>query len=261
MGSTMTSASSCRRGAQKEKELFNGEHLNECYLCDAGGNLILCDYCSKSFHPQCHIPPLTKIPPVDQYWKCCECRAPELVRRYKCGECHACLRQECKRCRYCRDMIKFGGHGILKQACVEKRCPNKRYALPANNFAVVASSSAVVGPIISNQREPDVLQDNGEVDDDDDDSKKKMVCHQDDDNESYQEEEGFYYPSDEADEESDSNENECFICEDGGGKSSKRSLVQYFVFRFLCFLNWLTTSCTVTTTYVDICRPGIMRLL
>lgn len=49
----------------------------------------------------------------------------------KCGECDACLREDCGKCVYCLDKPKFGGLLRLKQVCEHKRCPNKRYAPPA----------------------------------------------------------------------------------------------------------------------------------
>jgi hypothetical protein len=60
---------------QKKVKLipFEGEHDDDCYICYDGGELVCCDYCSKAFHPQCHIPPLTAIPGDD--WACCECKA------------------------------------------------------------------------------------------------------------------------------------------------------------------------------------------
>ncbi|KAL7543918.1 hypothetical protein ACHAXR_013297 [Thalassiosira sp. AJA248-18] len=114
---------------RKENSLFVGEHSRTCYICCSGGKLICCDYCEKVFHLSCHIPKLSQIP--SGVWKCCECRAVELTKRYKCGECSFCLREECQKCKFCKDMKKFGGNNILKQTCIEKRCPNKRYALPA----------------------------------------------------------------------------------------------------------------------------------
>lgn len=35
--------------------------------------LVCCDYCDKSFHKHCHLPPLHSIP--EGMWKCCECSA------------------------------------------------------------------------------------------------------------------------------------------------------------------------------------------
>lgn len=54
-----------------------------------------------------------------------------MTRASKCGACYACLRDNCGRCKFCLDKPRFGGQNILKQACVLKQCPNKRYAPPA----------------------------------------------------------------------------------------------------------------------------------
>ena len=35
-----------------------------------------------------------------------------------------CQQPECGECRACKDMIKFGGTGKSKQACMNRRCPN-----------------------------------------------------------------------------------------------------------------------------------------
>lgn len=40
------------------------DHNTYCDLCSKGGNLLLCDYCNLSFHPECLFPPLTVIPKV-----------------------------------------------------------------------------------------------------------------------------------------------------------------------------------------------------
>ena len=70
-----------------------------------GGSLLLCDFCDKSFHLGCHIPPLDSVPFGD--FKCCECTAPVMKELFHCGSCQICL------------------SGELRQ------CPNKRYAPPA----------------------------------------------------------------------------------------------------------------------------------
>ena len=44
------------------------------------------------------------------------------VRRGRCRNCAACLRVNCRECIFCRDMKKYGGPGILRQTCVERRC-------------------------------------------------------------------------------------------------------------------------------------------
>mmetsp|Transcript_69025 Transcript_69025/g.114728 ORF Transcript_69025/g.114728 Transcript_69025/m.114728 type:complete len:193 (-) Transcript_69025:339-917(-) len=43
-------------------------------------------------------------------------------RLTSCGECKACLRSECGICINCVDKAKFGGQGVRKQCCVNRRC-------------------------------------------------------------------------------------------------------------------------------------------
>ncbi|KAK4878394.1 hypothetical protein RN001_010900 [Aquatica leii] len=45
-------------------------------------------------------------------------------RRKRCGVCEACQTPDCGKCSHCRDMLKFGGTGRSKQACLQRRCPN-----------------------------------------------------------------------------------------------------------------------------------------
>ncbi|OXU18829.1 hypothetical protein TSAR_015341 [Trichomalopsis sarcophagae] len=46
------------------------------------------------------------------------------LKRRRCGACEACLETDCGQCASCKNMIKFGGTGTSKQACVKRRCPN-----------------------------------------------------------------------------------------------------------------------------------------
>ncbi len=45
-------------------------------------------------------------------------------KRRRCGVCEMCQLPDCGTCNHCKDMIKFGGSGRSKQACVHRRCPN-----------------------------------------------------------------------------------------------------------------------------------------
>lgn len=45
-------------------------------------------------------------------------------KRRRCGVCEVCQLPDCGTCNSCRDMVKFGGSGRSKQACVHRRCPN-----------------------------------------------------------------------------------------------------------------------------------------
>jgi len=43
-------------------------------------------------------------------------------RRRRCMECTGCKEEDCKVCDKCRDMVKYGGLGRLRQSCVKRRC-------------------------------------------------------------------------------------------------------------------------------------------
>eukprot|EP00804_Cyclotella_cryptica_P030433 CCRYP_008514-RA/>CCRYP_008514-RA protein AED:0.01 eAED:0.01 QI:269/1/1/1/0.33/0.25/4/4624/419 len=118
--------------SKRVKRLFEGEHDDECYICYDGGELICCDFCSKVFHMNCHIPPLQEMPRGEK-WKCCECRAGEYKKLMRCGECRACQQYDCGDCRYCRDMRKFGGRGQLKKCCLLRICQFMRLAPPISS--------------------------------------------------------------------------------------------------------------------------------
>ena len=41
----------------------------------------------------------------------------------RCGACIACLREDdCKKCRFCKDMPKYGGPGRMRQKCIKRQC-------------------------------------------------------------------------------------------------------------------------------------------
>lgn len=52
---------------------------------------------------------------------------PSGQRARPCGECQNCLRKECGECANCLDMPKFGGPGVKRQRCLERRCINRQY--------------------------------------------------------------------------------------------------------------------------------------
>ena len=45
-----------------------------------------------------------------------------MKRKNRCGDCDGCRAANCGSCPHCRDMIKFGGPGKMKQACVNRVC-------------------------------------------------------------------------------------------------------------------------------------------
>lgn len=48
-------------------------------------------------------------------------------RKRMCGNCVACLRDECGKCVYCKDMVKFGGKSLLRQKCLLRKCLNPTF--------------------------------------------------------------------------------------------------------------------------------------
>ena len=41
----------------------------------------------------------------------------------RCGECVACLTvTDCTKCRFCKDMRKYGGPGRMRQKCIKRQC-------------------------------------------------------------------------------------------------------------------------------------------
>ncbi|CAD5220715.1 unnamed protein product [Bursaphelenchus xylophilus] len=45
-----------------------------------------------------------------------------LNRSQRCGVCRGCQCKPCGQCTYCQDSPQFGGPGVKKQSCVERRC-------------------------------------------------------------------------------------------------------------------------------------------
>lgn len=44
----------------------------------------------------------------------------------RCGECAGCLSDDCMACGHCKDMKKYGGPGLRKQSCKNRKCINPR---------------------------------------------------------------------------------------------------------------------------------------
>nr|XP_006819064.1 PREDICTED: LOW QUALITY PROTEIN: lysine-specific demethylase 2A-like [Saccoglossus kowalevskii] len=43
-------------------------------------------------------------------------------RRTRCRKCENCLRGDCSKCSFCKDMKKYGGPGRMKQSCLQRQC-------------------------------------------------------------------------------------------------------------------------------------------
>lgn len=47
---------------------------------------------------------------------------PTPNRSQRCGACEGCASKQCGLCTYCKDSPQFGGPGVKKQSCIERRC-------------------------------------------------------------------------------------------------------------------------------------------
>jgi hypothetical protein len=45
-----------------------------------------------------------------------------LNRSQRCGVCRGCQNKACGQCTFCMDSPQFGGPGVKKQSCIERRC-------------------------------------------------------------------------------------------------------------------------------------------
>jgi hypothetical protein len=52
-------------------ESSEDEHNDRCEVCNIGGNMLCCDYCTLVFHMSCLKPPLHRVPPGE--WLCPAC--------------------------------------------------------------------------------------------------------------------------------------------------------------------------------------------
>lgn len=51
-------------------------------------------------------------------------KATSRKRRRSCGKCVCCLAKDCRSCKFCRDMPKYGGPNKLKKKCAKRTCRN-----------------------------------------------------------------------------------------------------------------------------------------
>ena len=55
------------------------DHDDYCAVCDAGGEVLMCDACPRVYHLACHDPPLRQTPPFG--WICSACVRPPFPTR------------------------------------------------------------------------------------------------------------------------------------------------------------------------------------
>ena len=71
---------------QRVKQARN-EESSECHVCGDGGKLIVCDLCKKSYHFECHDPPVVGDMSKVDVWYCSHCQwsSPARLRRRMSG--------------------------------------------------------------------------------------------------------------------------------------------------------------------------------
>jgi hypothetical protein len=55
------------------------KECEHCFLCDEGGEMIICEECNHSFHKACAKPPLTSVPEGD--WFCHLCTEKKVINK------------------------------------------------------------------------------------------------------------------------------------------------------------------------------------
>ena len=55
-------------------------------------------------------------------------------KRKRCGACEGCTSTDCGKCHYCQDKPKFGGKGVLKQCCLQRRCKRLKLLCSEGKF-------------------------------------------------------------------------------------------------------------------------------
>ena len=63
----------------------------------------------------------------------------------RCGNCKGCNATNCEKCVNCRNMVKYGGPGNLKQACIERRCVNPQVPMQESGQPNVSLGKAFDG--------------------------------------------------------------------------------------------------------------------
>ncbi|ETO77783.1 hypothetical protein F444_07103 [Phytophthora nicotianae P1976] len=94
--------------------------------------------------PSGHVPAKGKLEPEEIVMESVDSqltiKAPNVVKKRKgndgtpgsrqrigrCGKCSGCLAVDCMKCGHCQDMKKYGGPGLRKQSCKDRKCLNPK---------------------------------------------------------------------------------------------------------------------------------------
>ncbi|XP_016150273.1 nuclear body protein SP140-like protein isoform X3 [Sinocyclocheilus grahami] len=70
----------CQKCSIKKEDLMAQNNDDECYVCDAEGNLVCCDECPRAFHSHCHLPAVHRDSPGEWICSFCVLRASQQWR-------------------------------------------------------------------------------------------------------------------------------------------------------------------------------------
>ncbi|KDO27455.1 hypothetical protein SPRG_07044 [Saprolegnia parasitica CBS 223.65] len=69
-------------------------------------------------------------------------RAKKRVTR--CGKCPGCLAGDCMECGHCQDMKKYGGPGLRKQSCKNRKCTNPQVMTGSSSSTAASAATAIL---------------------------------------------------------------------------------------------------------------------
>merc|ERR1719418_388200 len=110
-----------RRAAKKMKLSMEDSLDIEEYLTDLNGNTSKVKRKPKTPGKKVKIESKKMTPDIDSK------SGKGRKRKTRCDACEGCLRSSCGKCRFCLDMIRFGGPNKLRQACQDRICQNRSF--------------------------------------------------------------------------------------------------------------------------------------
>lgn len=85
-------------------------------------------------------------------------KAPKARKRItRCGRCAGCVSGDCMKCGHCRDMKKYGGPGLRKQSCKNRKCINPQIVILNTSKEERYAGAAGTGHAMSSNISPENL--------------------------------------------------------------------------------------------------------
>eukprot|EP00984_Skeletonema_dohrnii_P012258 scaffold4957_cov115-Skeletonema_dohrnii-CCMP3373.AAC.5 len=102
------------------------KNLDACWTCqDDTGELHMCDFCRKLYHPTCDSNLNNEDAAPDDDFKCTICEKEGKNRRVPCGRCEGCKREwDCETCVYCIRKMAADEEASVRQKCIFRKCRN-----------------------------------------------------------------------------------------------------------------------------------------